>query len=126
DADARRLPGHPGDRGHGVGSVGLGGPHRVKAEAIRLLDEREVDSERRARVADVQTEPHPAPSRPEAPSRRLSRLRAAPATPAPAAARAAGPASGAGPGGSGLAAPPRLPVPGAAAGSPSRPRWPGD
>src|SRR5439155_5297242 len=117
DADARGPSRHPGDGRHRIRSVRLGGPHRVKAEAVRLLDEREVDAEGRTRVTDVHAEPHGYP-----PS--LS-LRVEPRPPDRAGGRAAGPATGTGPGGSALSGPAPPPAPAGVAGSACSPRWRG-
>jgi hypothetical protein len=56
--DARRLAGDPGERRHGIRAVGLRRPRRVKAEPLGLVDERHVDREMGARVADVDPEAH--------------------------------------------------------------------
>ena len=42
EADLARLPGEPAEHGGGVRAVGLGGPHRVVAEPLGLLDDVEL------------------------------------------------------------------------------------
>src|SRR5207244_9213815 len=54
----------PAERQERVGAVGLRRPHRVEAEPLRVLDQRQVDAELRARVADVQSESHVSSSEP--------------------------------------------------------------
>ena len=60
EPDLARLPGEPGEHRGGVGAVGLGGPHRVVAEPLGLLDDLELvlGGEAEAPVADVHAELH--------------------------------------------------------------------
>ena len=56
--DALGLRADPGQRRDRIRAIGLGRPDRVEAQAIRLLDHRHGQRDRRARVADHQTKPH--------------------------------------------------------------------
>ena len=60
EADGRGLPGQPAEHGRGVRAVGLGGPHRVIAQALGLLDDFQLvlRGEAEAPVADVHAELH--------------------------------------------------------------------
>ena len=57
--DVVGLRGVPGEHAHDVAPVGLGSPERVVAEAIRLLDQRQIVCDVRTRVPDIQCQSHP-------------------------------------------------------------------
>src|SRR6202011_3982479 len=60
EADLRGLPREPAEHGGRVRAVGLGGPHRVIAQALRLLDDVELvlGAQAEPPVADVHAELH--------------------------------------------------------------------
>ncbi|KRT72836.1 MAG: hypothetical protein XU13_C0019G0023 [Candidatus Rokubacteria bacterium CSP1-6] len=47
-----------GEGGHRITAVGLGGPDGMKAEALGLQDKGQVQREGRARIAEIESEPH--------------------------------------------------------------------